>query len=144
MNPTCRAKKDGFWVGGDCSSALPIVYDEFTGLNPFSSGYKKNHFVMQKSMGGSRRTYRFKWSVVQSDLGIGQDVLRPRADGQVDFKFTTDYSTAEVSWKGDCFPSIEVMRVKDGTSESIGRVRDAGADAMIGTATNFYNLIGSC
>ena len=82
--------------------------------------------------------------MVHADQGVGQDLLRARADGKLDFKFVDGGSFVETTWSGDCFPSIEVMRAKDGTSESIGRVRDAGADAMIGTATNFYNLIGSC
>jgi len=139
VNPTCRA--EGAWLpGSECSSARPIVLGEYDGKNLLDPKYDKNYFSMQR--GGD--TYRLKWSVVQSDQGFGQDVLRPRADGKLDFTAARGGSGLETVWSGDCFPSIEVMRVSGGTTDVIGRVSDAGAEAMFGGVTNVYNFFGVC
>jgi hypothetical protein len=89
-------------------------------------------------------TYRFRWSVAQADQGIGQDLLRPRADGKLDFTATHGGSSFDVAWSGDCFPSIEVMRVTGGTTQVIGRVSDIGAWGMIGGYTDVAHFFGAC
>ncbi len=139
VNPTCRT--EGSWLpGSQCTSARRIEYGEFDGNNPFSPSYDRNFGVMQRA--GDK--YRFKWSVVHADQGIGQDLFRPRADGKVTFDFVEDDAFVETTWEGDCFPSLEVMRVVGGRSSVIGRVDDAGAESMIGGVTNLYNFVGLC
>jgi hypothetical protein len=53
-------------------------------------------------------------------------------------------SNAQPAWSGDCFPSIEVLRVADGTTQVLGRVDDAGAEAMNGFVTKLYNMTMVC
>jgi RHS repeat-associated protein len=155
VNPTCRidhaepllagagvvgSAEVAFGDWGRCSSGLPTVYGTYGGGSPTSSSYKKNYWTVQRS----GDTYRFKWSVVHSDMGAGQDAFRARADGNLDFAFKDGGSWLEPSWTGDCFPSLEVMRRAEGTTQVIGRVSHAGASSMVGAVTWGNTLIGRC
>jgi hypothetical protein len=125
---------------GGCSSAYPTRLGTYGGGSPTSSAYKQNYWAVQRS----GDTYRFKWSVVHADTGVGQDLWRARADGNFDFKFVDGGNTVQPSWTGDCFPSLEVLRVADGTTQVIGRVSHAGAWSMIGGVSKINHLRGGC
>ena len=130
VNPTCR-------LGGTCSSAWPLVYGVYAGND------ERMHYNYAAVL-RSGDTYRFKWSVAHADRGVGQDFFRPRADGKIDFTAVNGGSSFDATWSGDCFPSVEVMRVSGGTTEVIGRVGDAGAWSMIGLYSKAVHFLGGC
>jgi hypothetical protein len=144
MGPTCRIPGSGH--NGTCHAPYDIVYahGNFNDADMLRQGakYRKNYFVIQLSEDGKK--LKMTWSVAQSAEGWGMDLLRPRADGQIEivWKRTDDGPTWTFYYKGDCFPSVEVMREKGGGRQIIGRLKERGANSMMDTVSNLRHVFG--
>lgn len=141
VNPTCRVPGSGHH--GTCQAPYDLLLEnpyEFGDADMVRQGKRYRHNFVSFGLSDDKRSFTATWSVAQSAEGWGMDLLRPRADGEIRIDFKRD--KWHFSFRGDCFPSLEVVRSLDGRHQIVGQMKHRKAISMFNTFSNIRHAFG--
>ncbi|MDQ3957198.1 MAG: LamG domain-containing protein [Actinomycetota bacterium] len=142
VNPTCRVPDSGH--NGTCTDPYDIRLDfppDFGDEDLFRQGKRYRYNYVHFGISDDEKTFAITWSVAQSAEGWGMDLLRPRADGQIQIAYKK--GEWHTTYRGDCFPSLEVVRWLGDDHKVVGRMKDRGAVSMLNAVSNVRHAFGA-